>query len=155
MEDIIHETLQKLHYDIKLRDFQKNVIINYLNNQDVFCCVPTGHGKSLCYELAPFVFEAKNKGMPSEITKNIVLIIQPLVALMKEQVGKLNEKGYKSIYLGENDTDIEGIKNGEYNFLFAAPEVFRGNKRELLLHKKLQQNLVLIAVDESHCIRKL
>ena len=66
--------------DIKLKDFQKSVIKSYASNKDCFCVAPTGSGKSLTFVLAPFIFDHKLERLDS-----IALIVQPLVALMKEQ----------------------------------------------------------------------
>ena len=81
-----------------LKDFQKRVINTYASGKDCFCVAPTGSGKSLTFVLAPFIFDYK-----LETQNSIALIVQPLVALMKEQVKKLDDISVPAIYLGDKD----------------------------------------------------
>ena len=138
--------------DIIFKDFQKRVINGYIEGNDVFCSVPTGSGKSLCYEVAPFIFDYMNN-----VNETVILVIQPLVALMKEQVKKNQEKGIKAVYLGDKDTIFETIVDQETKFIFAAPESLgdKNQRKKILLHPRIQRGIKLLVIDESHCIKKL
>lgn len=97
------------------RGEQKTVVEGYMDNRDVFFCSPTGSGKSLCFEIAPFLFE----------DKAAALVISPLVSLIKTQCDKLQSKGINARYIGEevkDDCNFEDLKCGKYDILFASPE---------------------------------
>ena len=85
----------------------------YLNGQNCFAIAPTGSGKSMTYILSPFLFSFMHGSNSS-----CVILVQPLVALMKEQVAKMKDMGISAIYLGDSDTDLNGIKIGKYNKKF-------------------------------------
>ncbi len=106
--------------NMQLRQFQVKTLSKIAEGKDVFVCVPTASGKSLCYELYPLVHHNIRGKLPEMQT--VVLIVQPLVALMREQVRKLNERGLKAIYIGEDKVDMEKVKAGYYNYIFTAPE---------------------------------
>lgn len=84
-----------------LKDFQRKVIETYASGKDCFCVAPTRSGKSLTFVLAPFIFDYKLQRQNS-----MALIVQPLVALMKEHVKKLNDISVPAVYLGDKDGGI-------------------------------------------------
>ena len=114
-----------------------------LDGEDTFVLLPTGGGKSLCFQIPAL----KNEG--------ICIVISPLVALMKNQVQSLNEKGIKAIALTSGisykdlDTLLDNCIYGNYKFLYLSPERLQ---QELVQDKIKQMPVNLIAVDEAHCI---
>ena len=130
------------HYD-SFRPLQEDIINSVLAGNDTLALLPTGGGKSLCYQI------------PALATEGITLVISPLIALMKDQVRQLGEKHIKAKYTtsGMNKREIETILNnciyGKTKLLYISPE--RLGSRTFIEHLK-QMPLNLIAVDEAHCI---
>ena len=129
-----------------LTDFrpgQKDVIDAVLSGDDCLCIMPTGGGKSLCYQL------------PSVARKGTTLVVSPLIALMKDQVDGLNERGISAAFVNsalnsnEQEERLLRFSVGEYDMLYVAPERFRSPRfREALQKADVQ----LLAIDEAHCI---
>ena len=138
--------------------------------KDVFICLPTGSGKSLCYAALPYAFDGLY-GRES----SIVIVVSPLIALMKDQVSGittyirpyqctlqvavLNSKGLAATYISsENreDLQLEKILRGEYKILFISPEMLMLNlaMREMLRTTVYKDNLVAFVIDEVHCVTK-
>ena len=133
-----------------LKDFQKRVINTYASGKDCFCVAPTGSGKSLTFVLAPFIFDYK-----LETQNSIALIVQPLVALMKEQVKKLDDISVPAIYLGDkDDVTYDKIMTNNCKFIIGAPESLLHDKFTTLL-RNLRDNISVIFIDESHCIKSM
>ncbi|HXN06855.1 MAG TPA: ATP-dependent DNA helicase RecQ, partial [Nitrospiria bacterium] len=124
------------------RPGQEESIQAILSGRDCVGVMPTGAGKSLIYQI------------PATILPGTTLVISPLIALMKDQVDRLLEKGVRSAYLNSSLTGPEKrerlthLKNGAYNLVYIAPEGLGGPTGELLSEVKIN----LIAVDEAHCI---
>ncbi|WP_111671444.1 RecQ family ATP-dependent DNA helicase [Algoriphagus litoralis] len=138
--------LQILRQVFGLEDFrpvQKQVIDSVMEGKDTLALLPTGGGKSLCYQV------------PGLAREGICLVISPLIALMKDQVDNLKAKGIKAaaIYSGmsyrEIDTTLDNCIYGDFKFLYVSPERL---KQELFIERFRQMNINLIAVDEAHCI---
>jgi ATP-dependent DNA helicase, RecQ family len=133
---------QVFGYD-DFRPVQKQVILSVLDGKDTFALMPTGGGKSLCYQI------------PALVQEGICLVISPLIALMKDQVDQLKSKGIlaQAIYSGmsyrEIDRVLDNCVHGNYKFLYVSPERL---KSELFLERFKQMPVNLIAVDEAHCI---
>lgn len=125
------------------RDSQEAIIDSVINEKDTLVLLPTGAGKSLCYQL------------PSLLKEGTCLIISPLLALMKDQVGQLKSRGIEAEYLSSelDEYDAEGIydrcKEGLTKMLYISPERLT-NKQFLQNIEEIQ--LSFIAVDEAHCI---
>ncbi len=125
------------------RPLQEEVISNVLNGKDSFVLMPTGGGKSLCYQL------------PALKLPGLTIVISPLIALMKDQVDALNANGIKAEFINSSllPVKIEEIKNRVINkdvkILYLAPERFALHDFQDFL---LQLDISLIAVDEAHCI---
>lgn len=130
------------NYD-SFRPLQEEIITSVMKGADTLALLPTGGGKSLCYQV------------PAVAMEGVCLVISPLIALMKDQVNQLQQLGIKASYLvsGMNRYEIELVLNNcIYNntkLLYVSPE--RLKSRTFLDHLK-QMNLSLIAVDEAHCI---
>jgi ATP-dependent DNA helicase RecQ len=125
------------------RPLQREIVQSVLAGQDVLALLPTGGGKSLCYQL------------PALLRPGLTLVISPLIALMKDQVDALNANGIPATYLNSSiqastaAERIEALDRGEYRLLYAAPE------RAVLpsFVRALERwNVGLIAVDEAHCV---
>jgi ATP-dependent DNA helicase RecQ len=127
----------------EFRPLQENIINAVLDREDTLALLPTGGGKSLCFQI------------PALLKEGICIVISPLVALMKNQVQRLNDKGIKAIALtsgtsrNQLDTLLDNCIYGNYKFLYLSPERLQ---QELVLDRIRQMNVNLIAVDEAHCI---
>ncbi len=125
------------------RPGQKDVIDAVLRGEDCLCIMPTGGGKSLCYQL------------PSVARSGTTLVVSPLIALMKDQVDSLNELGISAAFVNsalsgnEQEERLLRFIAGEYDMLYVAPERFRSPRfRDAIRQTKIQ----LLAIDEAHCI---
>ena len=125
------------------RPLQEEIIRDSLAGRDVFALLPTGGGKSLCFQL------------PALARDGLTVVVSPLIALMKDQVDALQAGGVPATFLnsslaaGEGRQRLRGLHNGEFRLLYAAPE-------RLMLSGFLEDlqrwNVRLIAIDEAHCI---
>jgi ATP-dependent DNA helicase RecQ len=138
------KTLLKKYFGYDaFRPLQEEVINNVIEKKDSFVLMPTGGGKSLCYQLPALKFSG------------VTLVISPLIALMKDQVDALQANGIKAEFINSslNSAEIEKIKirakDGDLKILYLAPERF-ALAGWLDFLKNL--NISLIAIDEAHCI---
>ena len=139
----IKEILNKYYGYSSFRKGQQELIENILEGRDTVAVMPTGAGKSLCYQIPALVFEG------------LTLVISPLISLMKDQVDALKEMVKKATFINssianqELEMRIEAAAAGKYKLLYVAPE--RLNSFRFL--KLLQQiEIEMIAVDEAHCV---
>ena len=125
------------------RSGQREVIETVISGRDALCVMPTGGGKSLCYQL------------PALILPGVTLVVSPLIALMKDQEDQLLRLGIRAtalhsgIELSEQHARLESIARGEFDLVYVAPERFRSGRFTSLV-KDL--HIPLLAVDEAHCI---
>ena len=125
------------------RPVQEDIIDAVLNGQDVLALLPTGGGKSLCFQV------------PAMLKDGICLVISPLIALMKDQVENLKAKGIEAvaIYAGMGKREIDILLDnciyGKIKFLYLSPERLLS---ELVKTRISYMNVSLIAIDEAHCI---
>ena len=125
------------------KPLQEDIINSVLAGDDTFALLPTGGGKSICFQV------------PALAKEGICIVISPLVALMKDQVKSLTNKGIKAMALTsgipykELDTLLDNCIYGNYKFLYLSPERLQ---QELVQNRIKQMNVNLIAVDEAHCI---
>ena len=129
-------------YD-SFRPLQEEIINDALAGRDVFALLPTGGGKSLCFQL------------PALIREGLTLVVSPLIALMKDQVDALETAGIPATFLnstlGEKASKerLSGLYNGKYRLLYVAPErLMAPTFLERLREWKVEQ----VAIDEAHCI---
>lgn len=131
-----------------LRPGQSEVIADIFSGKPVIAVMPTGAGKSLCYQLPAVVLGEKG---------GITLVISPLIALMKDQVDTLNARGVPAVALTSRDGAeeqreiLEGIRAGQYTLVYVAPERFR-SPRFIDVIYSIAARISLIAIDEAHCI---
>ncbi|MFV9551361.1 RecQ family ATP-dependent DNA helicase [Algibacter sp. PT7-4] len=125
------------------RPQQENIINAVINGEDTFVLLPTGGGKSLCFQI------------PALAKKGICIVVSPLIALMKDQVLALNNKGIKAMAITSGisykdlDVLLDNCIYGNYKFLYLSPERLQ---QELVQDRIRQMHVNLIAVDEAHCI---
>lgn len=152
------EILQKYwHYD-DFRPLQAEIIDSVLAGRDTLALMPTGGGKSLCFQVPTMVMCAENTQRCSvygEEGQGLCLVITPLIALMKDQVENLYQRGIQAaaVYTGmtreEQRVALDNCLFGPYHFLYVSPERLEGEEFRSRL-KDLP--ICLIAIDEAHCI---
>ncbi|WP_212936547.1 DNA helicase RecQ [Bacillus hominis] len=122
---------------------QDETIKNVLDGKDTVCIMPTGGGKSICYQIPALVFEGTT------------LVISPLISLMKDQVDTLIQNGISATYINssisitEANQRIQLAKQGHYKLLYVAPE--RLDSMEFV-DQLMDMKIPMIAIDEAHCI---
>lgn len=143
MDKSPEEVLKKYWGFTGFRGSQKKIIISLLNGHDVLALLPTGGGKSICFQV------------PALAKEGICIVVSPLVALIQDQVQVLKQKGIKAIGLtggiSPKDLDIllDNCIHGNYKFLYLSPE----RLQQHLVQERIQQMPInLIAIDEAHCI---
>ncbi|MFN2223878.1 MAG: DNA helicase RecQ, partial [Candidatus Promineifilaceae bacterium] len=123
--------------------FQAEIIHNILNRQDTLAIMPTGGGKSLCYQLPALMFDG------------LTVVVSPLISLMQDQVSQLDEWGIPAAFLNSTLTysqyldTTRRIRRGDVKLLYAAPEKLLRPETMLLLE---QCDVACLAIDEAHCI---
>ena len=127
----------------KFKGSQKKIIDTILDERDVLALLPTGGGKSICFQI------------PAMAKEGICIVISPLIALIHDQVESLKEKGIKAIALTggipfeEVNDLLDNCLYGNYKFLYLSPERLQ---QEIVRDRIQQMNVNLIAIDEAHCI---
>jgi ATP-dependent DNA helicase RecQ len=135
--------LQKYWQHNSFRSLQKEIIDSVLSDQDTFALMPTGGGKSICFQV------------PALMEEGICLVISPLVALMKDQVANLQNRGIKAIALtggirSEEMIDLlDNCQFGNYKFLYVSPERLQS---DWILERIKNLPINLITIDEAHCV---
>ena len=139
----LNTTLKKhFGYD-EFRPLQAESIADALAGRDVFVLMPTGGGKSLCFQL------------PALLRDGLTIVVSPLISLMKDQVDALQTSGIAATYLNstldrqEATARWRGLYRGAYRMLYVAPERLM---LDAFLEKALNWNIAQIAIDEAHCI---
>lgn len=141
--ELFHETLQKYWGYQSFRPLQEKIIQSAFDGNDTLGLMPTGGGKSLTFQV------------PTMAMQGICIVVTPLIALMKDQVDNLKQRGIKAaaVYTGMSRatiiTTLENCIFGDYKFLYVSPERLAS---DIFLLKLRAMNVCLIAVDESHCI---
>src|SRR3984893_17130910 len=129
-------------YD-KFRPLQQEIVKDALAGRDVFALMPTGGGKSLCFQL------------PALLRSGLTIVVSPLISLMKDQVDALQTGGIAATFLNSTlDRDeaiarLRGLNHGEYRLLYVAPERLM---LDTFLERALNWDITQIAIDEAHCI---
>ena len=122
---------------------QEDVVNCVLARQDTLVLMPTGGGKSICFQV------------PTLAMKGVCIVVTPLIALMKDQVEQLRRRGipaaaiYSGMHYREIDTTLDNCIYGNLKFLYVSPERLR---TELVIERVKQMTVCLLAVDEAHCI---
>jgi len=125
------------------RPMQEEIILSVLEGRDTLALLPTGGGKSICFQV------------PALAMKGICIVVSPLIALMKDQVEQLKRRGIKStaVFSGMSgraiDITLDNCIHDDLKFLYVSPERL---KTELFRERSRQMNISLLAIDEAHCI---
>lgn len=143
MPELLDQLRLTFGYD-SFRPLQREIIEAHLADRDTFALLPTGGGKSLCFQLPAIMRRT-----------GLTIVVSPLIALMKDQVDQLQEAGVAATYLNsslssaEARTRLAGLHRGEWRLLYVAPE-------RLMLDQWAENlkawNITAIAIDEAHCV---
>lgn len=142
MKDTV-ETLEYYYGYTSFRPGQEELIESILNGKDVLGIMPTGGGKSLCYQI------------PAIVMDGVTLVVSPLISLMKDQVDSLQAMGVRAAYINsqlsypEQQSMLQLAKQGNLDLLYVSPERLQ---HEGFLYSLQQITLSLVAVDEAHCV---
>ena len=140
---MIKEILKKYWGYDEFRPMQKEIISAILNGEDTLALMPTGGGKSVCFQV------------PAMAKEGICLVVSPLIALIKDQVQNLNARGMRAlaVYSGMNyhqiDVALDNAIYGDYKFLYVSPERLQ---TPLFQERVQKMNINFLVVDEAHCI---
>ena len=143
MSTSIHEILKTYWGHSNFRPLQEDIINSILKGNDTVALLPTGGGKSICYQ------------MPALVREGLVLVISPLIALMKDQVEQLRKRGILAISIhsgmrkSEIDIALDNCIYGSIKLLYVSPERL---KSDLFKERVQKMNIICIAIDEAHCI---
>jgi len=137
------EILKNIFGHDNFRSFQEEVVDSILSNQDVLTILPTGGGKSLCYQL------------PTLLMEGVTVVISPLIALMQDQVKALNDLDIEASMISssqsndDNTRTMQALLKGELKFVYVAPERFTSNEFVGVLQRV---NINYFVIDEAHCV---
>src|SRR5215469_2496697 len=140
--DLLSALKKHFGYD-QFRPLQREIIEDALAGRDVFVLMPTGGGKSLCFQL------------PALMRNGLTIVVSPLISLMKDQVDALQTSGIPATYLNstldreEAKARWRGLHRGKYRMLYVAPERLM---LEGFLERALNWDIAQFAIDEAHCI---
>ena len=160
LSECVSYALLKLRMsDVSLKAEQRSSMKAIYDGRDVFVWLPTGYGKSLCYQALPFLMDFK-KGLVDTENRCAVLVISPLVALMIDQVKSLRRRGVScSIVTSSGGIEEELIATDSSllndSLFFCTPEALvRSKWRYAIEDKKVSERIVALIVDEAHCVSK-
>lgn len=137
------QILKKFYGYEDFRPGQKKVVESLLNRNDTVAIMPTGAGKSICFQIPALLFEG------------VTLVISPLISLMKDQVDSLRQLGIAAVYINSSVSkaqlykDLQNISAGFYKIIYIAPERLTS---EYLPDSFKNLNISMVAVDEAHCL---
>lgn len=139
------EVLKKYFGYDNFRNGQAELIESILHGRSAVAVMPTGAGKSLCYQI------------PALMLSGLTVVVSPLISLMKDQVANLEKQKIKAVYLSSNLSKEEygkaiyAVRNNKCNLLYVAPERFNNTLFRAFLE---EQKLALVVIDEAHCLVK-
>ena len=139
----VYATLKNYFGFDRFRFCQQEVIETVLSGRDAFAVMPTGAGKSLCFQI------------PALMLPGTAVVFSPLISLMKDQVGRLRSRGISAAFINssqtfeERDAVVRKLKEGSLTFLYLAPESLASGFIKKLL---CSLDISLIAIDEAHCL---
>ena len=138
-----------------LRGSQEAIIRHCLEGKHCLVIMPTGGGKSLCYQLPALARYEAARGKTSSSPPPLTIVLSPLIALMKDQVDALRRRGIPATFVNsslskqEREERYAQVKHGEHALLYVTPERFR---KEEFIACLQHRHIALLAVDEAHCI---
>ena len=146
------ELLKRAHTVLKttfgyneFRPMQQEVIASVLSGRDTLAVMPTGGGKSLCYQIPALLFGG------------MTLVVSPLISLMQDQVASLVENGVSAVFLnsslewGDYLDAVQRIKSGSVKLVYLSPEALAADRTQSILHDA-SLPVSCITIDEAHCI---
>src|SRR5690242_6757383 len=139
----IYQTLKAVFGYDTFRPLQREIVDSVLRGQDVFVLMPTGGGKSLCYQL------------PALLLDGLVVVVSPLIALMKDQVDALRTLGVAATFINSSLDPAEigrrqaAVARGDVKLLYVAPERLVS---PAFIHLLASREISFFAIDEAHCI---
>ena len=139
----IHQILKQFWGYESFRPLQEEIIRSVLDRRNTLVLLPTGGGKSVCFQV------------PALATEGVCLVVTPLIALMKDQVEQLRRRGisavaiYSGMHWREIDRALDNCIYGNVRFLYVSPERLQ---TEILIERVKQMKISLLAIDEAHCI---
>ncbi|WP_407426739.1 RecQ family ATP-dependent DNA helicase [Treponema sp.] len=139
------EVLKSVFGYESFRLLQKDIISNVLSGKDTLAIMPTGGGKSLCYQIPALIFEG------------LTVVVSPLISLMQDQVASLNAAGINAVFLNSTvewedyKDSMNSIRRGETKIVYVAPETLVTQKINDLLHDD-RVTVSCITIDEAHCV---
>jgi ATP-dependent DNA helicase RecQ len=142
-EELLYRELKSYFGFSQFKALQKEIILETLSGRDVLAVLPTGGGKSLCYQL------------PALLREGFTAVVSPLIALMKDQVDGLKEIGISAAFLNSSQSEEEaqktwaGLYSKQYKILYLSPERLL---IENMLNRLLELGMSAVAIDEAHCI---
>ena len=137
------EVLKNTFEHEEFRPLQEKIINHILDGNDALIVLPTGGGKSLCYQLPALIFDG------------VTVVVSPLISLMQDQVMQLQQRGIHAVFLNstlshtEYVATMQRVKQGEVKLLYVAPETLMRSEILLMLD---ESNVSCLAIDEAHCI---
>jgi ATP-dependent DNA helicase RecQ len=137
------QALQSVFGYEDFRPGQEEIVDHLISGEDGFVLMPTGGGKSLCYQV------------PGLVRDGLTVVVSPLISLMKDQVDQLRKRGVGAAYIGGTQSPDEtraifsGVKDGSIRFLYVAPERLQIERFAEFLKR---QKIALFAIDEAHCV---
>jgi ATP-dependent DNA helicase RecQ len=143
---LLHETLTRYWGYTSFRPWQREAIDAVLEDRDSVVVLPTGGGKSICFQV------------PALVRDGLALVVSPLISLMKDQVDTLVGNGvaaacYNSaLAAGEKSAVVQGLREGRYRLLYVSPERLVGEGHEWFTGVLAASRVSFIAIDEAHCI---
>jgi len=138
-----YEVLEKYFGYNSFKEGQEKIINSILDGNDTLGILPTGGGKSICYQIPALIFDG------------ITIVVSPLISLMQDQVDTLNSLNISAVYINSSltskkiDLIFRGIENHEYKIIYITPERFDNFD---FVHKISKIKVSQIAIDEAHCI---
>ncbi len=142
-QDIKHRLLKEYFGHSAFREGQEDIIDYIMSGRDALCIMPTGAGKSVCYQI------------PALAADGVTIVISPLISLMNDQVTGLIQSGVKAAYLNSSLTSgqymraLDNIRSGKYKIIYVAPERLM---TESFLAVCEDIDISVVAVDEAHCV---
>src|SRR5438552_3236786 len=143
MKDERFQILRDKFHFADFREGQEQIIDSLLSGRDVVGVMPTGSGKSLCYQL------------PALLLEGVTLVISPLIALMKDQVDALTQNRIPATFINstlspsEQQQRLGQVRKGGFKLVYVAPERFRNSN---FMEGIQTCSISLLAVDEAHCV---
>ena len=148
-EEILASVLEERFPEIEsLTEHQRKALVAVINRKDVFAILPTGHGKSIIFQLLPDVCKYPHHA--------IILVVCPLKSLVDSHVYELRNCGISAASLRSEDVNDNNLLKGTYSFVFGSPESFLQNKkwRNMLRSNVYQDRTFAIVTDKVHVVPK-